>query len=107
VRAETEVKKPHGLLFPEIDPNRCEGKGPCIQVCPVGVFTMGVLAKEKRYALTLKGKVKGMMHRWQQAGVTQPNVCEACGLCVTACPEQAIHLKKARSNLDDDSFALT
>jgi 4Fe-4S ferredoxin len=93
--ADLDVKKfEPGFLYPVVDPNRCEGKGPCIEVCPVGVFTMGVLPKAMRLQLTLRGKVKGFAHRWKQALVTNPNACEGCGLCVTACPEKAIKLAK-------------
>jgi 4Fe-4S ferredoxin len=91
---EKDFKKPAGVLQPLIDPNRCEGKGPCIEVCPVDVFEMGILAKPKRAALTLKGKLKGVMHGWKQALVVRPDACRACGLCVTACPENAIKLGK-------------
>jgi 4Fe-4S ferredoxin len=89
------MKSRPGTLYPVVDPNRCEGKGPCIEVCPVNVFTMGVLPKSLRPSLTLKGKVKGFAHRWKQALVTNPAACEGCGLCVVACPENAIKLAKA------------
>lgn len=89
------MSKAPGFIFPVVDANRCEGKGPCIEVCPVNVFTMGVLPKAARSQLTLKGKVKGFAHRWKQAIVTNPSACEGCGLCVSACPEKAIRLAKS------------
>jgi 4Fe-4S ferredoxin len=84
-----------GFLFPVVDANRCEGKGPCIEVCPVSVFNMGILPKSRRSELSLKGKVKGFAHRWKQAIVINPQACEGCGLCVSACPEKAIMLVKS------------
>jgi 4Fe-4S ferredoxin len=93
---ENVEKKPAGFLYPVIDPNRCEGKGPCIEVCPVDVFVMGELTSEQRRTLSFKGKIKGLMHQWKQAVVTQAEACQACGLCVSACPEKAITLAKAR-----------
>jgi 4Fe-4S ferredoxin len=88
------MTKAPGFLYPVVDANRCEGKGPCIDVCPVNVFTMGVLPKSLRSQLTLKGKLKGFAHQWKQALVTDPAACEGCGLCVSACPENAIKLAK-------------
>ncbi len=89
-------KIPAGVFVPVIDPNKCEAKGPCINVCPYGVFELGKLAKEKRKDLHLIGKIKGFVHGWQQAQVVQPDLCQACNLCVKACPEQAIRLVPAK-----------
>jgi 4Fe-4S ferredoxin len=90
-----ECSQPAGTFHPVIDRNRCEGKAACAAVCPVKVFTVGTLPKEQRSGLSLRGKVKGFAHRWQQALVAQPQACEACGLCVKACPENAISLVRA------------
>lgn len=90
-----ECKQPAGTFHPVIDRNRCEGKAACAAVCPVSVFTVGTLPKEQRAGLSLRGKVKGFAHRWQQALLVQPQACQACGLCVKACPENAISLERA------------
>lgn len=87
-------KQAPGTFAPVIDRNRCEGKGPCIEVCPYNVLEMFTLPAEARTTLSLKGKIKGFVHRWQQANVAQPEHCMACGLCVSACPEQAISLTR-------------
>ena len=89
-----DCKHPPGHLQPVIDPNRCEGKGLCLEVCPVQVFAMGTLALERRATLTLKGRVKGFVHRWQQANIVNAAACQGCGVCVQACPEQAITLAR-------------
>lgn len=81
-----------GAFAPVIDRNRCEGKARCVTVCPVGVFALGALPRAQRARLTLKGKLKGVAHRWQQAVLQAPQACEGCGLCVKACPERAITL---------------
>ncbi|MEO8310430.1 MAG: ferredoxin family protein [Caldimonas sp.] len=78
-----------------IDRNSCEGKADCTRVCPVSVFAVGTLPKEQRKNLTLKGKLKGFAHRWQQAILVNESACQACGLCVEACPERAITLTRA------------
>lgn len=90
--AVTECRHEAGAFAPVIDRDRCEGKAKCVEVCPVGVFALGTLPRAQRAGLTLKGKLKGMAHGWQQAVLQAPEACEGCGLCVKACPEAAITL---------------
>jgi NAD-dependent dihydropyrimidine dehydrogenase PreA subunit len=90
-----DCKQESGRFRPVIDRNRCEGKKECVAVCPYGVFTMGTLPRQARGGLSLRGKLKGFAHRWQQAFATHADACHACGLCVSACPEKAITLARA------------
>jgi 4Fe-4S ferredoxin len=90
----TDCKQALGVFRPAIDRNRCEGKADCVRVCPVGVFRVGTLPKELRVGLSIKGRLKGFAHRWQQALLVKESACEACGLCVSACPEKAITLER-------------
>ena len=92
---DNDCKHAPGEFTPVIDRARCEGKGGCVRVCPVGVYAVGTLPAEQRLGLGVRGKLKGMAHRWQQALLVNPGACEACGLCVKACPEQAITLARA------------
>ncbi len=89
-----ECKQEPGTFRPVIDRNRCEGKADCVRVCPVGVFAVGTLLPDLRAGLSLMGKIKGYVHRWQQAQLLKASACEACGLCVNACPEKAITLER-------------
>ena len=89
-----ECKHEPGTFRPVIDRNSCEGKADCARVCPVSVFAVGTLAKAQRRGLSLKGKLKGFAHKWQQAILVNETACEACGLCVAACPEKAITLAR-------------
>jgi 4Fe-4S ferredoxin len=84
-----------GRFVPRIDRNRCEGKAACVDVCPYGVFAVGTLPAQQRKGLGLRGKLKGYAHRWQQALLVAPDACHACGLCVAACPEEAITLARS------------
>ena len=89
-----ECKQEPGTFRPVIDRGSCEGKAECVRVCPVGVFSVGTLPKELRIGLSIKGKLKGFAHRWQQALLVKETACEACGQCVSACPEKAIKLER-------------
>ena len=91
-----ECKQEPGVFHPVIDRSSCEGKAECVRVCPVGVFVVGTLPQELRVGIGIKGKVKGFVHRWQQALLAKENACEACGKCVSACPEEAIRLERVR-----------
>lgn len=91
----TDCKQQPGTFRPVIDRNRCEGKADCVRVCPVSVFAVDTLSKDQRTGLSLRGKIKGLAHRWQQALLPNVEACEACGLCVKACPEKAITLVRA------------
>jgi 4Fe-4S ferredoxin len=92
---ENGCKHAAGEFIPLIDRSRCEGKAQCVRVCPVGVYVVGTLPPGQRTGLGLRGTLKGMAHRWQQALLVNPGACEGCGLCVTACPEKAITLARA------------
>ena len=40
------------------------------------------------------GWIKALGHGGKQAFAERAEACHACGLCVTACPEQAIRLAR-------------
>jgi 4Fe-4S ferredoxin len=65
-----------------------------VRVCPVSVFEVATLPKDLRGSLNFKGKLKAVAHGWQQALLINADACEACGLCVKACPENAIVLTR-------------
>jgi 4Fe-4S ferredoxin len=92
---ETDCKQTPGVIRPVIDRNRCEGKKECVAVCPYNVFAIATVAPEMRRGLSLRGKLKGFAHRWQQAFAVNAGACHACGLCVSACPEKAITLVRS------------
>ena len=87
-----DCKQAPGPFAPVIDRNRCVGKADCVRVCPVKVFNLETLPKTLRAGRSLKGRVKGFVHHWQQALLVNADQCEACGLGVSACPEKAITL---------------
>lgn len=83
-----------GTALPVIDRNRCEGKAECLAVCPYDVFDIRRLTPEEREGMSLLGTLKSWAHGHKQAVVARPTDCGTCGLCVKACPEKAIALRK-------------
>lgn len=53
--------------------------------------------------LFFKGKVKTFIHEKRKAFVVNAAQCPACGLCVIACPEKAINLRKNEALYDETS----
>lgn len=89
-------KEESGKLIPVVNFNSCEGKGPCIEVCPYDVFEMNVINDAQFNELSFFGKLKTRVHGREKAFVIKADMCHACGLCVTACPEKAIKLQKVK-----------
>ncbi len=85
-------KQAPGVFVPVINRNRCEGKAACVPVCPHAVLGVRKFARAELPGLTLVGQLKAWVHGGMQAELLQPDLCQACGLCVQACPEKAITL---------------
>ena len=79
-------------FIPVIDLSRCEGKRDCTEVCPYDVFEVTRISDADFGALSLLGKAKSLAHRRQGAYAVRADACHACGLCVVACPEDAVTL---------------
>jgi 4Fe-4S ferredoxin len=88
----SDCKSERGIIRPEVDARRCEGKGQCVAVCPYDVFEVGRLADEAFNAMPFRVKLKLWAHGRKTAYTPNAEACRACGLCVAACPEQAIRL---------------
>ena len=84
-----------GILRPVIDPNRCEGKAACVAECPYDVFVVRRRERDELPGLGLLGTLKWWVHGGLQAEAVNADQCHGCGLCVTACPESAITLRRA------------
>lgn len=87
-------KQPAGVVHPVVDPGRCEAKAACVDVCPVNVFEIVRIPNETFEALPIFGKFKVWVHGMKTAATPNAEACEACGLCVRACPEHAIRLER-------------
>jgi len=77
---------------PRIDRNRCEGKSDCVAMCPYGVFEVRRIDDADFLALSFLGRMKSRAHKRLTAYTPNRDACRACGLCVVACPEDAIVL---------------
>ena len=87
-------KSTAGVFQPWIDLARCEGKADCLRVCPVNVFDVRRLTPEEKATRTTLTRLKLWFHGGKQAFAVHAERCEACGLCVQACPEKAITLER-------------
>ena len=81
--------------MPVIDPKRCEAKADCVAVCPYDVFDICALTADEWASLPFFSRLKVRVHGGKQAFAVRADACHACGLCVKACPERAITLRKA------------
>ncbi len=93
-RSAQDCPQPAGRYVPVIDRNRCEGKEDCVAACPCGVFEMRMLGEAEKTAMPFFSRFKARVHGNRQAFATRAQDCEACGVCITACPEQAITLAR-------------
>lgn len=95
-RVELDCREQPGVLSPVINRARCEGKSDCVRVCPFDVFEVRRIDDSDFAALPMLGKLKSVVHGRKTAYAPNADACQACGKCVTACPEHAIKLVKVR-----------
>ena len=92
-RPGEECAAPAGAWRPLIDHARCEAKSDCVEVCPYDVFEVQRITDADWRALSWMSRVKVAVHRRRTAYTPRADRCQACGLCVIACPERAITLR--------------
>ncbi len=92
MKKENPCKEESGKLVPLIDLNKCEGKGPCVPICPYNILEIKEITQDQYSSLSFFGKIKTFVHGKKKAFVALSYDCHACGLCVTVCPEKAIKL---------------
>jgi 4Fe-4S ferredoxin len=85
-------KAPPGAYVPRVDRAKCEGKADCAEVCPYDVFKVRRMDDRDFEALGFVAKLKSRAHGRKTAYTPKEDLCQACGLCVVACPEKAITL---------------
>jgi ferredoxin len=85
---------PTGTYLPVVDHARCEGKRDCIDVCPNDVFEVRRIDDVDYQALGRMSRLKVRTHSMLTAYTPNADDCRACGLCVVACPEDAIVLTR-------------
>jgi 4Fe-4S ferredoxin len=95
-----DCKQEPGVMMPVIDFNRCEGKAACVAICPENVFEIRRIADEDLRPLGVLQKIKLWVHGMQVAHTPNVDACRSCGLCVTACPEDALTLASVQLSID-------
>ena len=93
---QANCKQPAGVLAPVVDLKRCEGKGDCAVVCPEQVFEIRHIDGVDYLGLGLLHRIKQRLHGMKVAYTPNADACRACGLCVSACPEHALTLARAK-----------
>jgi 4Fe-4S ferredoxin len=87
-----------GVFAPIVNLKKCEGKADCVRVCPENVFEIRRIDDEDYRSLGTLHKFKLRVHGMNVAYALNADACRACGLCVSACPEDAITLIRLRTN---------
>jgi NAD-dependent dihydropyrimidine dehydrogenase PreA subunit len=98
-RPGEECRAAPGAREPVVNHAKCEGKGDCVEVCPYGVFEVGRITDADFAALSFLGKLKSRAHQRKTAYTPKHDACQACGLCVVACPEKAIELRPVSGSI--------
>lgn len=83
-----------GVFAPVVNRSKCEGKDDCVEVCPYDVFAVRRMDDADFAALGFFAKMKSRAHGRKTAYTPGVDRCQACGLCVVACPEKAITLAR-------------
>jgi len=91
-RPGRKCKAEPGSWIPVVDRRRCEAETDCVAVCPYDVFEIGPIDKAEHRAMPLMIRLKLWAHGMKTAYTPRADACQACGLCVVACPEDAITL---------------
>jgi NAD-dependent dihydropyrimidine dehydrogenase PreA subunit len=92
-----ECKAEPGEFNPVVNRAKCEGKAECVEVCPVHVFEVRRMDDHDFAQLGMLAKLKSIAHGRKTAYTPRASVCEACGKCVSACPEKAIRLERTHA----------
>ncbi len=87
-------KQEPGVFHPVVNRGDCEGKRKCEEVCPYDVFVVRKIDDADFAKLSFFQKLKVRAHGKLSAYMPNEDVCRACGLCVEACPEDALKLER-------------
>ena len=91
-RPGAQCRAEPGSFIPVVDRQRCEGKADCIAVCPYDIFEIGPIDEAEFRQFSTMTRFKLWVHGKKTALTPRAAECLACGMCVVACPENAISL---------------
>jgi NAD-dependent dihydropyrimidine dehydrogenase PreA subunit len=94
-RPDEQCRAEPASYIPVVDHGRCEGKSDCVDACPIHVFQVCRIDDTDFEGLSIFGKLKSRAHGRRTAYAFGASACQACGLCVVSCPEEAISLVRA------------
>jgi NAD-dependent dihydropyrimidine dehydrogenase PreA subunit len=93
-RPGERCKAEPGTYVPVVNHAKCEGKNDCVEVCPYDVFELRRIEEADYATLGFLARIKVRVHGMKTAYTPNADACKACGLCVVACPEKAITLRR-------------
>jgi NAD-dependent dihydropyrimidine dehydrogenase PreA subunit len=83
-----------GIFMPVINASRCDGKGHCVDVCRERVIALKPAEGDHVEDQSLLQRLHLRLFGRRLAYLRNQASCTACGRCVSACPEQAITLRR-------------
>jgi 4Fe-4S ferredoxin len=74
-----------------------------VEVCPYNVFEVGVTDEQDFARLSFFEELKNGAHGRPTTYTPRADLCQACGLCLVACPETAITLARTQKPQQKDA----
>ena len=92
---DPDCKFEAGILTPEIDPGRCEAKGPCVTSCPYDVLAIRIVPAEIKETMSLLGRIKLFVHGGKRLMLSMRMPATVVGILCAGMPGRRHHASTA------------